>query len=92
MDRGLEGDASEIPGGKIRDIGLAESESSGEETETKYEMWAGETDVFEMETPVAVWTPLRRSRGSILPPVDGVGGWPLDGKEKAGPVAELPAG
>ena len=87
MDRGIEGDASEIPGGTIRDIGLAESETV---EETKYEMWAGETDVFEMSAPVASWTPLGQQRASALPHVDGAGGWPLGKKE--GSVAELPAG
>lgn len=90
MDRGLAGDASEMPGeDRIRDIGLAPM-PRGEEDVEKFEMWADEADAFEMETPAASWTPLgQQKQRSSLAPVDGVGGWPLDSKVA---TKELPAG
>jgi hypothetical protein len=90
MDRGIEGDAREISGDiGEREFGLVKSEG-GELEETKFDTWAGEADAYEMNAPVASWTPLGQQRSSILPPVDGVGGWPLN--KKNGPVAELPPG
>jgi hypothetical protein len=94
MDRGLQGDAAEISGVEIsgietRDIGRTEGKTA---KEAEYEMWAGEADVFEMSTPAASWTPLGQQKTSVLPPVDGVGGWPLQEKGGSVTVAELPAG